>query len=56
MKEEVTLGFYTLGTGQPTVEAKPEMQGQLGPHTAAELYPRSFNSSVELNPASNDPG
>lgn len=56
MKEEVTLGFYTLGTGQPTVEAKPEMQPQLGPHTSAELSPRGFSSSVELNPASNEPG
>lgn len=31
MKEEVTPGFYTLGTGQPTVEAKPRNAGAARP-------------------------
>lgn len=40
MKEEVTPGFYTLGTGQPTVEAKPRVTGAARPahRCTPELY------------------
>lgn len=58
MKEEVTPGFYTLGTGQPAVEAKPRDAGATRPahRCGRELYPQSFSSAVELNAASNGPG
>lgn len=57
MKEEVTPGFYTLGTapGSPLWKPSPELQTQPGLHTAAGLA-QGFSSSAELNPVSNDPG